>query len=79
MGVWRMVGRGRKEKDLMVGQISFLWGGYGWVVLCKAGWLGLGGDKKITFSVPSDSRPQQSQRGLCEGTYRMAPQIQYDI
>ncbi|MDY6070328.1 MAG: hypothetical protein SPJ80_02700 [Bacilli bacterium] len=24
VGVWRMVGRGRKEKDLMVGQISFL-------------------------------------------------------
>ena len=23
VGVWRMVGRGRKEKDLMVGQISF--------------------------------------------------------
>ena len=27
----------RKEKDLMVGQISFLWGGYGWLVLYKTG------------------------------------------
>ena len=44
VGVWRMVGRGRKEKDLMVGQISFLWGGYGWLGLYKTGWLGLGGD-----------------------------------
>ena len=23
VGIWRMVGRGRKEKDLMVGQIIF--------------------------------------------------------
>ena len=35
-----------KEKDLMVGQIGFLWGGYGWMGLCKIGWMGLGGDNR---------------------------------
>ena len=44
MGVWRMVGRRRKEKDLMVGQIGFLCGGYGWLGLYTTGWLGLCGD-----------------------------------
>jgi hypothetical protein len=38
------VGRRRKEKDLMVDQIGFLWCGYGWLGLYKTGWLGSGGD-----------------------------------
>ena len=49
VNVWRMVGRGRKEKDLMVGQISFYMvvaASSGWMVLCKSGRFGLGSDRR---------------------------------
>lgn len=49
VGVWRMVERQRKEKDLVVGQIGFLWGDYGWLGLYQTGWLGLGDDIRYFF------------------------------
>ena len=47
-----MDGRRRKEKDLMVDQVGFYMAATaasGWVALCKAGWLGLGGDIRYFF------------------------------
>lgn len=62
-----MDGRRCKEKDLMVARIGFYMAAAalsGWMVLCKAGWLGLGGDNKPTFLVSSNSTLQQSRRAL---------------
>jgi len=52
VSAWRTDGRRRKEKALMVGQIGFYTAAAassGWMALCKAGWLGLGGDIRYFF------------------------------